>query len=259
MNFKLIKENDYYVNPTRTGYGTLPPFLLGILERKQVKPFDGIRPDWLPNTKRMREYLIDRYWGGDYQSRSRRWVMAHDGTPLSVDSVQIDHITKWEDISKQLLLMYSGERASGTPFGHLTRLPQEDGVLIKGVDYIDDPEILYQWGEDVLYKFTNIGALKYFHTIENLRPLSGSTNSQRNNKKYKDSDLSIAELGSIDPKLSNKLSQLSASVEEFSKQAYHEVASHSETEDSDLYAEKYIQLADQIISVISQINRSEFL
>lgn len=258
MDFELIKENEYYVNPSRTGYGTLPPFLDAILARRTAKPFDGTRPTWLPSTEKMREYLMSRHWAGDYQSRSGMWVIGHDGIPLSGNSVQIDHIIKWEEISKQLLLQYSGEKAAGTPFGHLTKLPLEDGILIKGVDCIEDPEIEYHWGKDVLYKYTNIGAIKYFHTIENLRPLSGSINSRRNNERYDDSDLSIVDPGSVDPQLANKLSQLSALVEEFSQQAYQIVARHSGTRDGDLYAKKYIELTEGIMAVIHQTNMQEF-
>ena len=258
MDFDLIRENDYYVNPSRTGYGTLPPFLHSILARRVAKPFTGIRPNWLPSTEKMRKYLMSRHWGGDYQSRSGMWVIGHDGTPLSENSVQIDHIMKWDDISKQLKLSYSGEKAVGTPFGHLMRLPLEDGILIKGVDYVENPEIVQHWGSDVLYNFTDIGAIKYFHTIENLRPLSGSINSRRNNNKSEDSDLLIVDPGSVDPHLTNKLSQLSALVEEFTRQAYHTVAKHSGMQDGDMYAKKYIELTEGLMSVIYQTNIQEF-
>lgn len=258
MDSESIKDNDYYANPSRTGYGTLPPFVSAILAKRTPKPFDGTRPQWLPSTKKMREYLMSRYWSGNYQSRSGMWVIGHDGVPLSGDSVQIDHIFKWEEIREKLLYQYMGKNAGGSPFNQLITLPHDDGVLIKGIDYIDDPEILPIWGEDVLYKFTDIGAIKYFHTIENLRPLSGSINSRRNNERYEDSDLSIIEPGRIDPRLANKLSQLAASVEEFINQAHQLVASHSGTRDGDLYAEKYGEITDNIISVIHQVNMQEF-
>lgn len=259
MDYEKAIKNEFYVNPTLTSYGTLPPFLEELLSTMTVKPFNGVRPSWLPSTEYVREYLMKNHWGGDYKSRSLMWVIAHNGSPLSEDSIQIDHIIPWENIKEKLLYQYNGKNAGGTAFNQLTTLPLADGKLIKGVDYIDYPDTLPVVGPDVHYCFTNIAAIKYFHTIENLRPLPGSINSRRNNSSLTDEDLNIVHPKYINYDLLKKLAELSASVEEYTTQVVQLVQTYEDPNEREIHIETFIEKTDEIISHLYDINRSEFL
>jgi len=239
MNYNKIISNGFYVDPTSTGYGTLPSILNEHICTIKVKPYAGERPNWIPSTEDIREYLMKNYWGGDYKSRSLIWVIGHNGTPLSQDSIQIDHIVKWEEISKKLLYQYNGKNASGTPFTQLTTLPHSDNKLKKGIDYIDDPDTLETWGPDVKYCFTNIAAIKYFHTIENLRPLPGSINSRRNNLNITDEDLKIVNPANLDPNLMKELAKLSASVEEYTTQVVQLTQTYTDLDEQKIILKIY--------------------
>lgn len=258
MNYKEIVNNDFFVNPTLTSYGTLPRFLERFTKSIKVKPYAGERPNWLPSTDCIRKYLMKNYWGGNYKSRSLMWVIGHNGSPLSADSIQIDHIIEWETIRKKLLYQYNGKNANGTPFAHLNSLPHSDGKLIKGIDYIDHPEISKAYGPDVLYCFTNIAAIKYFHTIENLRPLPGSINSRRNNSQLMDEDLSIINPQYINYDLMKKLAELSASVEEYTSQIVHQVQTYDEIHEREIFVEQSIERVNELISYIDDVNRTDF-
>ena len=259
MDYYKIIENDFYVNPTVTGYGTLPDFLEEFISKIKVKPYQGERPSWLPSTEKVRDYLMENYWGGNYKSRSLMWVVGHNGSPLSEDSIQIDHIIEWGKISEKLLYQYIGEKAYSTPFRQLTVLPHLDGKLIKGIDYIDDPDTIDTWGPDVKYLFTNIAAIKYFHTIENLRPLPGSINSKRNNSNLEDEDLNIVHPRYINNDLMQKLAELAASVEEYTTQVVQLVQTYEDQNDREMFINKFIDKTDEVISHLYDINSTEFL
>lgn len=258
MDYKKIIQNRFYVDPTLTAFGTIPPFLTEYLSRMKIKPYTGERPNWVPSTETVREYLMEHYWGGEYKSRSLEWVIGHNGTPLSKDSIQIDHIVTWEEISEKLLYQYNGKNANGTPYAQLTTLPHLDGKLIKGVDYIDDPDALEIWGPDVKYLFTNIAAIKYFHTIENLRPLPGSINSRRNNRNLTDADLKIVHPQNINFDLLRKLAEFAAAVEEYTTQVVQLTETYTDLNEREIHSMYFIEKTDEIISHLSDINRTEF-
>lgn len=258
MDYTKIIENEFYVNPTVTCYGTLPSFLEQHLSTIQVRPYSGERPNWLPSTEYVREYLMKKYWGGEYKSRSLMWVIGHNGSPLSQDSIQIDHIIPWDSIKKKLLYQYNGINARGTVFDHLTTLPLADGKLIKDIDFIDHPDTINVVGRDVHYCFTNIAAIKYFHTIENLRPLPGSINSRRNNINLTDQDLNIVHPKYINYDLLKKLAELSASVEEYTTQVVQLVQTYEDLNEREIHIETFIKKTDEIISHLYDINRREF-
>ena len=259
MDYQKIIENDFYVNPTLTGFGTLPPFLDYYISKMKVVQYNGKRPSWIPSTEKMREFLMESHWGGEYKSRSLSWVIGHNGTPLSQDSIQIDHIMTWEEIGKKLLYEYNGINAQRTPFRQLTTLPHSDGKLKKGIDYIDDPDVLKVFGPDVLYRFTNIAAIKYFHTIENLRPLPGSINSKRNNTNLTDKDLNIVHPKDINIHLLRKLAELSASVEEYTTQVVQLTQTYSDPREREIHIQMFLEKTDEIISHLYDVNRSEFI
>lgn len=259
MNYDKIILNEYYVNPTLTGYGTMPSFLNNYLSRIKIKPYAGERPMWIPSTESVREYLMQNYWGGNYKSRSLMWVIGHNGTPLSQDSLQIDHIVKWEEISEKLLYQYNGKNANRTPFAQLTTLPHYDNKLIKGIDFIDDPDTLEYWGPDVKYCFTNIAAIKYFHTIENLRPLPGSINSRRNNSTLTDQDLNIVHPRYLNIALMKVLAELSASIEEYTTQVVQLTQTYTDPNEQRIHIDSFIEKTHEITSFLYQINRSEFI
>ncbi len=259
FDYNEIIRNRYFVDPTFSGYGTIPSFVEARTSKMAVKPYDGGRPDWEPSTEDIREYLMANYWGREYASRSLKWIIGHNGSPLSEDSIQIDHIVKWKEIEEKLLYQYNGKNAKGTPFDELTTLPHPDGKLIKGIDYIDDPDILSAFGEDVLYRFTNVGAIRYFHTIENLRPLPGSINSRRNNSKLSDSDLKIIHPLNISQNLMRKLAELSAKVEEYTSQVVHLTGTFDDNNERHIHIEMFIEKTDELISHLSEVNKTEFL
>lgn len=258
MDYTQLEKDGYFVDPTSTGYGSLPTCLTECLSSMKVRPYAGERPMWMPSTEKVREYLMHHCWGGNYKSRSKVWVIGHNGSPLSEDSIQIDHIIPWESIKEKLLYTYCGKNAWKTPFTQLVMLPHPDGKLIKGIDYIDDPEIVPIWGEDVLYKFTNIAAIKYFHTIENLRPLPGSINSRRNNVNRTDPDLRIVHPTNIDIPLMTKLSELAASVEEYIAQVVHLTESYTDPHDRSIHIDTFMEKTNELISHLYDVNRSEF-
>jgi hypothetical protein len=164
-----------------------------------------------------------------------------------------------KNIKEKLQYQYNGENAAGTVFNQLTTLPHADGKLIKGVDYIDHPDTLAVVGPDVHYCFTNIAAIKYFHTIENLRPLPGSINSRRNNSNLTDENLNIVHPKYINYELLKKLAGLSASVEEYTTQVVQLVQMFEDPNERKIHIETFIQKTDEIISHLNDINRSEFI
>lgn len=259
FDYEDIVRNEFYVNPLLTGYGTLPIFLEEYTSRMVIRRYNGERPTWIPSTEAIREYLMKKHWGYNYQSRSLMWIIGHNGSPLSEDSIQIDHIVKWSEISEKLLYEYCGPKAVGTRFAQLAALPHADGRLIKGIDYIDDPDVLAVLGEDVLYRFTNVGAIKYFHTIENLRPLPGSINSRRNNSQLSDDDLRIVHPTNIDFELMRKLAELSASTEEYISQIVHLTGTYTDKNEREIHVEQFIEKTSELINYISNVNRTEFL
>lgn len=258
MDYENIIKNEFYVNPTQTSYGTLPSFLEEHLSKIKIRPYNGGRPNWLPSTEVVREHLMKNHWGGNYRSRSLMWVIGHNGSPLSQDSIQIDHIIDWNKIEDKLLYQYNGKNSGGTIFNQLTTLPHADGKLVKGVDYIDHPDTVDIVGPDVHYCFTNIAAIKYFHTVENLRPLPGSINSRRNNLNLTDDNLKIVHPKYINYDLMRKLAELSASVEEYTTQVVQLVQTYENPNERKIHIETFIDKTDEIISHLYDINRSEF-
>jgi len=259
IDYKKAKEYEFYVNPTLTSYGTLPPFLAKSISR--IKPFayTGGRPRWYPNAESVRRYLMEEIWGMDSRSRSLKWVIGHNGSPLSEDSIQIDHIIKWQFISEKLRNCYAGKNAVGSPWEFRTQLPISDNKLIKGIDYIDEPYISARHGKDILYQFTNIAAIKYFHTIENLRPLPGSLNARRNSEHKTDEDLGILYPERIDIELMNKLAELSAKCEEYISQVVHELNTSSDEYYRKTLADKFIDITDNVISSIESESDGLFI
>lgn len=258
IDFKEAMKYEFYANPTITAYGTLPPFLKDKISGTKPEIYNGFRPIWYPNTEAMRLFLMEEVWGVNFMSRSLKWVIGHNGSPLSEDSIQIDHIMKWESISNHLMSDYSGKNAPGTPWSFRTPLPEPE-KLIKGIDYIDNPVVLDQFGEDVLYKFTNIAAIKYFHTIENLRPLPGSINAKRNNENKTDKELGILHPARINFDLMCKLSELSAKCEEYISQVVHEVDDNPDEDYRNTLAEKFAEKTDELIGSIDQNMRGLFI
>jgi hypothetical protein len=106
MEYKEFIENDYFANPNSTDYGTIPKYLEDDLDEIPIIPFDGTRPKWHTSTAKMREYLMHKYWGGNYQSRSKMWVISHDGSPLPEHAIQIDHIFPWNKISALPMFLF---------------------------------------------------------------------------------------------------------------------------------------------------------
>jgi len=260
MDYEEIIKNGFYVDPVSTSYGTIPKYVEEYLSKSkiEVKPYEGVRPNWIGGAAEMRDNLMREYWGGEYMSRSLQWVIGHNGTPLSEDSIQIDHIVKWDEISEKLLYQYNGKNAKGTQFQQLITLPHIDGKLIKGIDFIDDPDVINVFGPDVLYRFTNIAAIKYFHTIENLRPLPGSINSRRNNTNLDDEDLGIIPPKDIDFELMNKLAELSASIEEYTTQVVQNFKLLENSSERTIYREQFKNKTEEIISHLRDVNRTEF-
>ncbi len=257
MEIDDFYESNYNnVDPVRTSYGTLPLFLNEYLSKVKPKPYKGGRPGWLPNAERVRNYLFQNHFNSDYTSRSGPMVIGHDGSLLSLKTAQVDHIIPWNKIQERLLYEFRGEKADGTVWACVSRLPLEDGKLKKGVDYVDDPIVLDQYGEDVLYRFTNVGATKYFHTIENLRPVSGSTNSKRNNRT--DASLGIIPCEFINPDLNKKLSRLSASVNEYVQQVVSLMQEYETDEERSIHVDVFIEETDNLIRSMEDANRYLF-
>ena len=253
-------SNNYYADPTLGPFGSLPPNLAYNVNKLKVKIYENdFNPNWYPSTKVIRDYLLKKCWGGAYQSRSKTWVIGHDGIPLSEDSIQIDHIFDWKYIKEKLLYQYSGVNAIHYSRIQLTPFPNHDGKMIKGIDYVDDPGALVLYGEDAIYRYTNIAAIKYYHVLENLRPLSGSINSRRNNINVTDAELGIIPINRINIDLMEKLAELVAAAEEYIKQAATHVSDIEDEEERLRHSDYYIDDVQTLIDSMLNENRSKFI